>query len=136
MKHLFTFALVLISLGAFAHEGPHGPEMKMGPNGGKLENSTDLSFELLKDEAGVKIYSYTHESLATNKKPLSPLEVMLEAKKSLLTNPKKKNVDFKLEPEADYFKVSFKEGGSYYDLKLVVSYKGKEQKPVKWRFEP
>jgi hypothetical protein len=136
MKLVLSLVMVFAFQTAIAHDGPHGPELKMAPNGGKLENSTDLSFELLKDESGVKIYSYTHESLQSDKKPLSPTDIKLETKKSSLTNSKKKPVEFKLEPEADYFKVSFKEGGSYYDLKLVVSYKNKEQKPVKWRFEP
>ena len=135
---LATLAFVLGSHSCvvFAHEGPHGPTTKMAPNGGKLQQSTNLSFELLKDEAGVKVFAYTHESLESDKKPLSPSEVIVVVKKSSLTNSKKKNVDFRLEPEEDHFKLTFNGGGSYYDFKLVANYKGKEEKAVKWRFEP
>ncbi len=122
---------------AFAHEGAHGPAIKAAPNGGKLVQSSNLAFELLKDDLGVKIYVYTHESLeSVDKKPVSPSEITVVTKKSTLTNSKKKNVDFKLMPEGDHFKLGYKDSASYYDLKLVVSYEGKEETPEKLRFEP
>lgn len=138
MRAIILLALTLIfsPQGVFAHEGAHGPEVKMAPNGGKLEQSTNLSFELLKDESGVKVFAYTHESLESDKKPLSPSEIAFVSKKSSLTNSKKKNVEFKLEPEGDHFKLTFNGGSSYFDFKLVANYQGKEQKAVKWRFEP
>jgi len=136
MKKLLCVFAMAVTATAFAHEGPHGPEMKMGPNAGKLIASSNLTFEFLKDETGIKVYAYTHESLAGEKKPLSPSEVTIVTKKTTLTDSKKKNVEFKLEPENDHFKLTYKGTSSYFVLNLVASFKAKEEKPVKWQFEP
>ncbi len=136
MKLTLLAVLIAFSLSALSHDGPHGPEVKIPPNGGKLIETSNLSFEFIKDESGIRVFAYTHESLMADRKPLPPSEVMIVEKTSKLTNSKKKNVDFKLIPDGDHFKLTYTGTGSFFDLTLVANYKGKDEKPVKWRFEP
>ncbi len=136
--NLLLAALVAAPLFSQAHEGAHGPEQKMAPQGGKLEETSNLFLELLKNEEGVKVFAYTHASMAAEKKPLLASEVKVIEKKTTLVDRNKKPVSFKLEPQGDHFKLDIKglKPSNRYELNLVVSYQGKEEKPVKWQIEP
>jgi len=130
MKKIIIFVTIAFNLGAFAHEGAHGPEQKMAPHGGVLRDSASLMFELVKSGESIKIYPLTHEGKAIDAKL-----VEVDTKKTSLTDAKKKTVQHTLTPEGDAFLVKFEKGSSYrYSLSLSARYEGKENKAT-WQIE-
>lgn len=131
MKSLTTLIAFLSSLTLFAHEGHHGPTMKMAPHGGQIFDGKALMGELVVDSSGIKIYFLTHES-----KEISPEAVTVDKKTIELTDAKKKKVPFEVAADKKALLIHFDKSKSYrYKLLLPVTF-NKTQDQLSWQFEP
>lgn len=130
MKKMIWITIFILSLGAYAHEGAHGPEQKLAPHGGILRDSASLMFELVKNGENIKIYPLTHDGKAIDAKL-----VEVDLKKSSFTDAKKKPVGYTLTQENDALVLKFEKGSSHrYSLNLNARFQGKENK-ASWQIE-
>lgn len=130
MRKLLLILLIMMSFGAGAHEGAHGPEQKVAPHGGVLRDSSSLMFELVRSGELIKIYPLTHDG-----KSIEAKLIEIDQKKTSLLDAKKKGVAYTLTADQDALVLKFERGSSYrYLLNLTARFAGKENK-VQWQIE-
>lgn len=132
MKGLITItALTLLVSGmAFGHEGhDHSPGTITAPNGGVIQETANLYFEVVIQKGGFRAYLFDHDL-----KGISLKDVKLAG--SATFPRQKKSVPVLLTEKENHFVATVDSKGTHrYALELTADYKGKKEK-AKFNIEP
>ena len=132
MKILMTITALtlLISGTAFGHEGhDHTPGTVTPPNGGVIQETANLYFEIVVQKGGFRAYVFDHDMKAI---PIKDAKLTGSA-----TFPRqKKSVPVQLSAKENHFIATVDDKGTHrYSLELTADYKGKKEK-AKFNIEP
>ena len=114
----------------FSHEGhDETPGAVTAPHDGVIKQTEQLSWELVSEPSGVKLYPLTHDLVSISLK-----EVSVTGLAKIPRKTKKVNVNFTRKEDHFFAKVEVKEVYRY-TLELTFTYKGKKE-TVRFEVEP